>query len=179
MTRKRRSNRPSQPAQPNHYVMVFAYWRVAHDRRTWWYRSLPLREVQKMVERREAIEVEIETDNGSAVAYQEVWTPGMQSDADNGRKIYRSPATLTLATMNAIAVAEPHVKLTRAEQAQVEKFTVWPLIGDTKAVAVRPRMSDEQRRAAEKLLGAKLQHPQTENSRRRIDVLRNELPAAA
>lgn len=179
MTRKRRSNRSAQPTQPNHYVMVFAYWRIAHDRRTWWYRSLPLREVQKLIDRREVIQVEVETDDGPSIAYQERWTPGMSSDADNGRKIYRSPATLTLATMNAIAVSEPGVRLTRAEQAQVEKFTVWPLIGDTKAAAVRPRISDEQRRQAETLLGLDRKKPQRDEHRSRVGVLRSELPEAA
>lgn len=178
MTRKRRSNR-SQPTQPSHYVMIFAYWRIAHFRETWWYRSLPLSEVLRMVARGQAFEVQIETDNGLAVAYQEVAVPGQTSDAENGRKIYRSPATLTLASMNAVAIAERHVKLTRAEQAQVEKVTVWPLIGDTKATAVRPRMSEEQRRQAEKLLGYPNPGKPAETKRARIDVLRNELPAAA
>jgi hypothetical protein len=74
-------------------------------------------------------------------------------------------ATLTLATTNAVAkrAGLEHAKqnrldicdrdrLTRREQRQVEKFLVWPLIGDTKAVAVRPRMYPQERRMAEAVL---------------------------
>jgi hypothetical protein len=43
----------------------------------------------------------------------------------------------------------------RQEESLRNKFMVWPLIGDTKAVAVRPRISAEDRRRAEKLLGLK------------------------
>jgi hypothetical protein len=70
-----------------------------------------------------------------------------------------TPATLTFSTMKAIASAvkpanrsEPRVRLSRYERDQVRKFKVWPLIGDTKAVAVRPRMSEREAAEATKLL---------------------------
>jgi hypothetical protein len=63
-----------------------------------------------------------------------------------------TPATLTFSTMKAVAVAEPKVRLSRYELSQVRKFKVWPLVGDTRAVAVRPKMSDRERAAAMKLL---------------------------
>ena len=65
-----------------------------------------------------------------------------------------SPTTLTEGTMHAVANAKDG-RLSGAERRQVEKFKVWALIGDTKAIAVRPRISVEERRQAEKLLGIK------------------------
>jgi hypothetical protein len=68
-----------------------------------------------------------------------------------------SPCTLTFGTMKAVANsvgAAKNVQLSRGERMQIEKFKVWPLIGDTKAVAVRPRISERERRVAETLLGA-------------------------
>jgi hypothetical protein len=64
-----------------------------------------------------------------------------------------TPATLTFATMKAVAAAGPKVRLSRYERDQVKKFRVWGLIGDTRAVAVRPRMSASEIVAARKLLG--------------------------
>lgn len=70
-----------------------------------------------------------------------------------------SPATLTLASSKAASgegLKKPHEisgrHLEAREQAEREKLMVWPLIGDTKAVAVRPRISDEDRRRAENVL---------------------------
>jgi hypothetical protein len=130
--------------------MVFAYSRVHHDRRTWWYRSLTLREALKMETRGEVRQIEVEIQDDVVIAYQETTPPAASSEQQ--RMLYRSPTTLTLATMNAIAIAEKNVKLSRGEYAQVIKFKVWGLIGDTKAVAVRPRMSESERAEAEKLL---------------------------
>lgn len=64
-----------------------------------------------------------------------------------------TPATLTFSTMKAVAIAQPMVRLSRYERNQVKKFKVWGLIGDTKAVAVRPRMSESELAEARKLLG--------------------------
>jgi hypothetical protein len=61
-----------------------------------------------------------------------------------------SPATLTFATMK--AVSERDGELTRRQRDEVSKFDVWALIGDTKAVAVRPRMSDADLRRAVALM---------------------------
>lgn len=75
--------------------------------------------------------------------------PPVSSDA--------TPATLTFATMQAVAnsVGEAEdVRLTRRERLQVEKVLAWPLIGDTWAVAVRPRISEADRRRGEGMLRA-------------------------
>lgn len=70
----------------------------------------------------------------------------------------QTPCTLDMRVMKAVSgegLAGPHSMDTggRGEQILFEKFAVWPLIGDTRAVAVRPRISEEDRRRAEKLLG--------------------------
>lgn len=62
-----------------------------------------------------------------------------------------SPATLTLATMQAVAGE----RTGGGAWAEVVKFMVWPLIGDDRAVCVRPRMSDEQRMQAMRLLAGR------------------------
>lgn len=61
----------------------------------------------------------------------------------------RSPTTLTRGTMAAVAGE----RTDPGAYAEVMKFKVWPLIGDTRAVCVRPRISDEERQFAERLLG--------------------------
>ena len=61
-------------------------------------------------------------------------------------------ATLTFATMCAVAADQPGVRLTRSERCHVEKFVMWPLTGDTKAVAVRPRITDLERARAEHMI---------------------------
>lgn len=68
-----------------------------------------------------------------------------------------SPSTLTVSTMAAVAIAEPGVRLSRAERAHVAKFRVWALIGDSKAVAVRPRMTEREFSVAARLLTRKPQ----------------------
>jgi hypothetical protein len=68
-----------------------------------------------------------------------------------------SPASLTFGTMQAVAAAvgkPSDVRLSRGELRHKEKFMAWPLIGDPKAVAVRPRIYDHERAAAEKMLRA-------------------------
>jgi hypothetical protein len=70
-----------------------------------------------------------------------------------------SPTTLTYATMVAVGNADAlnlgrddRYRLSRRECDEIVKFRVWPLIGDTRAVAVRPRITDAERLIAEKLL---------------------------
>lgn len=68
-----------------------------------------------------------------------------------------SPTTLTYATMVAVGndggkPSNPRYRQTRRERAEVTKFRVWPLIGDTKAVAVRPRISEQELKLARSLL---------------------------
>lgn len=73
-----------------------------------------------------------------------------------------SPCTLDMRVLKSVSgegLAGPHSVDDRSLQGQEEslrtKFMVWPLVGDTKAVCVRPRISADDRRRAEKLLGLK------------------------
>ena len=61
---------------------------------------------------------------------------------------FRSPAALTYSTLKAVASYAGGDTLTRNERREVEKFIAWPLEGDRRAVAVRPRMSPEQHKLA-------------------------------
>lgn len=63
-----------------------------------------------------------------------------------------SPTTLTMGTMNAVAKDSTGERLTRREREHVVKFRVWPLVGDSKAVAVRPPMTPIERHFAEQIL---------------------------
>jgi len=64
-----------------------------------------------------------------------------------------SPTTLTMATMIAVGNACKGYRPTRGEINHIIKFRVWPLMGDSRAVAVRPRLSLEETLQAERLLG--------------------------
>jgi hypothetical protein len=63
----------------------------------------------------------------------------------------QTPAMMTCRTMHAVANGKDS-PLTGAERREVDKFYAWPLIGDTKAVCVRPRISEADRLRGEKLL---------------------------
>lgn len=69
------------------------------------------------------------------------------------RPLKRTPCTLTLSTMNAVSKRAGGAKLDLYERLEVEKFDVWALVGTMKGGGVRPRISDEDRRRAGKLLG--------------------------
>lgn len=170
--RKRRSNRCSQLTRSNQAVVMFAFSRIQQDWRTWWYRSMSLRTAMKLVAAGDAEELLIETENGPTVFFRETTPPGPMLNAE--RNCYQSPTTLTVATMNAVAIAEPGVRLTRAEKAHVDKFKVWPLIGDTKAVAIRPRMTDSERSSAQKLMTRPSTAGHCRSERREVRVLRND-----
>jgi hypothetical protein len=70
-----------------------------------------------------------------------------------------SPCTLTKRVMQAVSgeglsgIHEIRDGHESEEQALRAKFDVWGLVGDTKAVCVRPRMTQEEIRKAQKLLG--------------------------
>lgn len=63
-----------------------------------------------------------------------------------------SATTLTEFTLGAVGTHAMHGKLTRSQHREVEKFIAWPLIGDTKATCVRPRLPESDRRYAESVM---------------------------
>lgn len=72
-----------------------------------------------------------------------------------------TPCTLDVDVMKSVAgegLSGPHTiadVYEGKEETLRNKFKVWALVGDTKAVWVSPRISAEERRIAEKLLGLK------------------------
>ena len=68
-----------------------------------------------------------------------------------------SPTTLTKATIDAVSTfaygRQGGSKPTRREYDHILKFKCWPIIGDQRAVAVRPRITDDERVMAEGLMG--------------------------
>lgn len=128
-------------------VAHFAYAQPSEKWKDWNFRTISLREALNLVAAGEAEAVTREKDGAVQVVGYRALTPTSWERP--------SPASLTFATLNAVSnhVGEPKdLQVSRKDRMEYVKFKVWPLIGDTKAVAVRPRISDEDRVLAEKLL---------------------------
>jgi hypothetical protein len=118
-------------------VRLYSYSQTTPEWREWAFISEPLGKVLRMVEAGEASPVR------RVVAGIEQCV-GFQRTTQDALK--RSPCTLTRSTLFAVSGEKPN-------RMEVVKFLVWPLIGDTRATCVRPRISDVERREAERLLG--------------------------
>lgn len=128
-------------------VAHFAYVQPSEKWTDWSFRTISLRQALNFVASGEAEAVSRLKDGRVQVVGYRALTPTSWERP--------SPTTLTWSTMNAVSdgVGDPKdVQLTRRQRDEIFKFTVWPLIGDTKAFAVRPRISDADRRYAEALL---------------------------
>ena len=137
-------------------VKLFAYIQpIGATWKEWAFRTVSLRQAQAHVMSGEAVAVTRMVDEVVQIVGYQATKPVRQSKP--------SPTCLTLSTMSAVAKAsivpvmpdgqKPDLGMGWADERQVEKFRVWPLVGDNKAVAVRPRISAEERAYAEKLLG--------------------------
>ena len=135
----RRQVRPEQPRKLDQPVALAAYAQASPDWHEWMVRSVSLRTALEMVDAGEAEAVTRKTDNGLVTIYRET-KPTRASKS--------SPATLTFATMLAVAKRRDE-RLRPDEMAHVAKFLVWPFIGDTRAVAVRPRVTERELRQAQ------------------------------
>jgi hypothetical protein len=126
-------------------VAYFAYAQLSEKWREWNFRTISQRQAETLVAAGEATPITREV-NGEVqlVGYRALQPTSWERP---------SPATLTFATMEAVRREAMHERLTRRQRAEVVKFKVWPLIGDTKAVAVRPKISEAEYRLAMKLLG--------------------------
>jgi hypothetical protein len=83
-----------------------------------------------------------------------VWRVGYRALTPT-RPLKRSACTLTFATTTAVSKRAGGEDLTLSERLHVEKFEVWPLVGDSRGGhLVRPRMTDAEKRKAERMLGA-------------------------
>lgn len=130
----------------NRMVRYFAYIQPSLSWREWKWRQLSQREAQNLVAGGEAERIVRMVDGELQVVGYRALSPTSWERP--------SPATLTHSTMVAVGKNAQGCRLTSREKREVEKFKVWPLIGDTRAIAVRPRMSDAERRAAETLLSS-------------------------
>ncbi len=168
--RRRQRRRPSAPAQRavNPYsrmVAHFAYIQPSERWTEWSFRLISARQAQAMVDGGEAVWVsrEVATPQGEL----QVQPVGIRALQPTNWE-HPTPCTLTVATTHAVALAaDGRQRLTRRQRAEVLRFKVWPLIGDTKAVAVRPRISAEDRRVAENLLHAAGRRRQTETEKKK------------
>jgi hypothetical protein len=137
-------------------VKLFSYIQPAGSTwKDWTFRTVSLKQAQTYVLTGEAIAVTRMVDGAVEIVGYSALQPVRQSKP--------SPSCLTFGTMDAVAKAavipsmvngtRPDMGLSYGAERQVEKFKVWALVGDNKAVAVRPRISAEERAHAENLLG--------------------------
>lgn len=149
MRKRCRSRVPGQRVLNPYSRMVahFGYAQSSLQWRDWTFRLISQRQAQMLVSLGEAEAVTRMSDGHVRVVGYRALKPTSWERP--------SPCTLTLSTMQAVADAGDAAGLTRRQRAEVTKFRVWALIGDTKAVAVRPRISEQERRLAESLLGGK------------------------
>jgi len=125
-------------------VAYFAYSQSSPRWREWTFRTKSQRAAEQLVAAGEAEPIVREVDGVVQVVGYRALSPTSWERP--------SPATLTYSTMMAVGNDEEGAKLSRWERREILKFRVWPLIGDTRAVAVRPRISADERRHAEGLL---------------------------
>ena len=123
----------------NRMVCYFAYRQPSERWREWNYRTVSLQQAQRLVAAGEAEQVVREWQGHVQVVGYRATKPTSWE---------RTLAT-TVAVGNA---ASPDAQLSRSERRHVAKFKVWPLIGDTRAVAVRPKISEAERAHAAQVL---------------------------
>jgi hypothetical protein len=128
----------------NQMVAVFAYIQASPNWLEWGFRTISLRQAEI---KQAAGEVERVTRMVDGM----VQTVGFREKSPT-RSGNPTPTTLTEATLNAVSNRDG--RLERNERMEVIKFIVWPLIGDTKAVCVRPPMTVADRRYAEKVMAS-------------------------
>jgi hypothetical protein len=133
-------------------VAYFAYAQISNKWREWSFRTISQRQAEALAAAGEAVAITRLLDGVVRVVGYRALKPTSWERP--------SPATLTCGTMVAVGNADaenvqdvlPRYRLSRREREEIVKFKVWPLIGDTKAVAVRPRITEAERRFAEGLL---------------------------
>ena len=130
-------------------VCHFAYAQLSEKWEEWKFRTISYRQASQLVAAGEASAVTREIDGVVCIVGYRALKPTSWERP--------SAATLTVATTNAVANAVPcqgkSPRLTRRERDEIHKFKVYALIGDNKAVSVRPRITEVERAEAEKLLG--------------------------
>ena len=133
----------------NDLVCLFGYLQDSGHWDGWNYRSVSLRKARELEAEGKASPVVRKTAEGVQIVGYKMNQPM--------RLEHPSPTTLTMATSRAVS-GEYHGgregdRPTAREFDHLVKFTCWPAIGDTKAVAVRPRQSERDARLSADLLG--------------------------
>lgn len=144
----------------NTLVAMFYMNQSTADWRNWGYRMLSQAKAEELEREGRAervirsVEQDIFGEDGQVCGSQKVvMTVGWRMQ-EVMRSERPSPTTLTMSTSRAVSGEFLRGdRPTRGERALIAKFVSWPLIGDTKAVAVRPRITPGERRHAESLLG--------------------------
>ena len=134
----------------NDLVCLFGYLQDSGHWDGWNYRSVSLRKARELEAEGKANPVVRKTDAGVQIVGYKMLVP-MRLERP-------SPTTLTMATSRAVS-GEYHGgrsgdRPTAREFDHLVKFTCWPLVGDSKAVAVRPRQTEQERQLALDLVGA-------------------------
>jgi hypothetical protein len=132
------------PTNYSRKVAHFANNQLSPKWQEWTFRTISLRQALIMEAAGEVDRITREVDGAVQIVGFLAKNPSIPGNP--------TPATLTLATLNAVSNRDG--RLTRGEELQVIKFLAWPMIGDTKAVCVRPPMTVAERRYAENVLTA-------------------------
>jgi hypothetical protein len=145
----------------NAYTRMVAYY--AYSQRTekwleWVFRSISQRQAELLAGAGEAVPIFRMVEGAvQLVGYRALKPTSWERP---------SPTTLTFGTMCAVGnqdadgkEVEPRYRLSRRERQEIAKYRVWAVIGDTKAVAVRPRISEAEYKLAMKLLGPGFVNP--------------------
>lgn len=136
------------------------------------YRSVSLKVALKMVADGEAEKFEADSDNGRITLFRETKPfKGVQ---------YQLPTMPNAESADAMAAYTPGARMCRRQRERVEHILAFPLICDTKAPLVSPRISQQDREAGEKLLGMHVQpSPSRPNHRLRTRTWYPDMQAAA
>lgn len=152
MNRKRRSNRLSadtKAASLNQITIMIGFGQEHLPWQEAMYRSVSLRVALRMVTDGEAEKFEAESDNGRITLFREI------KPFTNVQ--YQLPTMPTGASAEAMAEYTPGAKMCGRQRARVDHILAFPLIRDTKAPLVSPRVSERDREAGERLLGMRPQ----------------------
>lgn len=128
-------------------VKLFSYSQADEaDWENWNFRTVSQHQAQQLVRDANAYQITRQVDGKVQIVGYRATKPVMV--------LRKSPTSLTFSTMMAIGNFGPGYRPERHELRQKEKFIAWPMVGDMRAVAVRPAMTPAELRIAEKMFRA-------------------------
>jgi hypothetical protein len=144
--RQRAALRIVKPNKVNQPVRLFAYTQESPKWETWRGRTVTLRTAELMVAAGEAERLTRRLGREIVTIYK-AKTPTQPS--------LPSPCTLTMATSHAVSISGGRQKLTRGEQAHVDKVTEWPFVpvlASQRRSTIRPASGERERKAHEAMM---------------------------